>query len=76
MALDCTIPDVLIAQIEERFQHEKRDRVCLGFDEKQEFSRLFPKIVSIRRMKKARTIWMHMLLGSSRRGNFQTRSHS
>lgn len=38
------ILDTLIAQLKHRFQHEKRARVCLWFDEKQEFYRLVPPL--------------------------------
>jgi hypothetical protein len=34
--------EALVGQLEQRFQHEKRARVCLWFDEKQEFARLLP----------------------------------
>jgi hypothetical protein len=36
------ILDALIAQFQQRFQHEKRAQVCLWFDEKGEFTRLIP----------------------------------
>lgn len=36
------IVEALVAQIEQRFQHEKRARVCLWFDERGEFARLVP----------------------------------
>ena len=36
------ILEALVAQIEQRFQHEKRARVCLWFDERREFARLVP----------------------------------
>lgn len=36
------ILESLVAQIEQRFQHEKRARVCLWFDERREFARLVP----------------------------------
>lgn len=32
----------LVSQLEQRFQHEKRARVCLWFDERSEFARLLP----------------------------------
>ena len=38
------IPEALIAQFEQRFQHEKRAQVCLWFDEKGEFTRLLPRL--------------------------------
>jgi hypothetical protein len=38
------ILDFLVAQLNQRFQHEKRARVCLWFDERQEFSRLLPPL--------------------------------
>jgi len=34
----------LVSQLEQRFQHEKRARVCLWFDEKVEFARLLPAL--------------------------------
>ena len=34
----------LVSQLEQRFQHEKRARVCLWFDEKGEFRRLLPAL--------------------------------
>lgn len=34
--------DALAAQFQQRFDHEKRARVCLWFDEKKEFRRLLP----------------------------------
>ena len=34
----------LVSQIEQRFQHEKRARVCLWFDPSREFSRLLPAL--------------------------------
>src|SRR5688572_22770636 len=36
------ILEALVSQIEQRFQHEKRARVCLWFDERGEFARLLP----------------------------------
>src|SRR5262245_37135874 len=36
------ILEALVSQIEQRFQHEKRARVCLWFDERGEFARLVP----------------------------------
>jgi len=36
------ILDALIAQCQQRFQHEKRARVCLWFDDKGEFAPLLP----------------------------------
>jgi hypothetical protein len=39
------ILESLVAQIEQRFQHEKRAQVCLWFDEKQEFVRLLPALL-------------------------------
>jgi hypothetical protein len=38
------ILESLVAQIEQRFQHEKRAQVCLWFDEKREFARLLPAL--------------------------------
>lgn len=40
------ILESLVAQFEQRFQHEKRAQVCLWFDEKQEFTRLLPALQS------------------------------
>jgi hypothetical protein len=40
------IVEALISQIEQRFQHEKRAKVCLWFDEKIEFGRLVPLLAS------------------------------
>jgi hypothetical protein len=40
------ILDALISQIEQRFQHEKRARVCLWFDEREEFGRIIPLLES------------------------------
>ena len=34
--------EALVSQLEQRFQHEKRARVCLWFDERSEFARLLP----------------------------------
>ena len=36
------ILEALVSQLEQRFQHEKRARVCLWFDERSEFARLLP----------------------------------
>ena len=36
------ILDALVDQFAQRFQHEKQARVCLWFDERQEFVRLLP----------------------------------
>lgn len=36
------ILEALVSQIEQRFQHEKRAKVCLWFDERGEFGRLVP----------------------------------
>jgi hypothetical protein len=36
------ILEELVTQLEQRFQHEKRARVCLWFDERREFARLVP----------------------------------
>jgi hypothetical protein len=36
--------DALVTQINQRFQHEKRVRVCLWFDEKRDFDRLLPSL--------------------------------
>ena len=36
------IPSAFISQIQQRFSHEKRARVCLWFDPASEFSRLLP----------------------------------
>jgi len=36
------IIQALVSQLNQRFQHEKRARVCLWFDEKREFQRLLP----------------------------------
>ena len=36
------ILDALIAQFQQRFQHEKRAQVCLWFDDKGEFTPLLP----------------------------------
>ena len=36
------IAEALIKKFNSRFQHEKRARVCLWFDEKREFSRMLP----------------------------------
>jgi len=38
------IIEALIAQFEQRFQHEKRAKVCLWFDERQEFARVLPAL--------------------------------
>ena len=38
------IIEVLIDQLNQRFQHEKRAQVCLWFDEKREFERLLPAL--------------------------------
>lgn len=38
------ILDALVNQFVQRFQHEKRARVCLWFDERQEFNRLMPAL--------------------------------
>jgi hypothetical protein len=39
------ILEALMSQIEQRFSHEKRARVCLFFDEKRELSRIIPALV-------------------------------
>ncbi|WNZ59538.1 PglZ domain-containing protein [Myxococcus sp. MxC21-1] len=36
------ILEALVSQLEQRFQHEKRARICLWFDERSEFARLLP----------------------------------
>jgi hypothetical protein len=36
------ILEALVGQLEQRFQHEKRTRVCLWFDERGEFARILP----------------------------------
>jgi len=36
------ILEALVSQLEQRFQHEKRARVCLWFDERGEFARILP----------------------------------
>lgn len=36
------ILEALVSQLEQRFQHEKRARVCMWFDERSEFGRLLP----------------------------------
>lgn len=36
------ILEALVSQLEQRFQHEKRARVCLWFDERGEFERILP----------------------------------
>ena len=38
------ILDALIAQFQQRFQHEKRAQVCLWFDDKGEFASLLPAL--------------------------------
>src|SRR6188474_2193355 len=38
------ILDALIAQFQQRFQHEKRAQVCLWFDDKGEFAPLLPAL--------------------------------
>ncbi|MGH8070294.1 MAG: hypothetical protein ACRERE_34665, partial [Candidatus Entotheonellia bacterium] len=38
------ILDALIAQFQQRFQHEKRAQVCLWFDDKGEFTPLLPAL--------------------------------
>jgi hypothetical protein len=38
------ILDALVSSLVQRFQHEKRARVCLWFDERREFSRLMPAL--------------------------------
>lgn len=38
------IVDALIAQLQQRFEFERRARVCLWFDEKREFLRLLPAL--------------------------------
>lgn len=40
------ILEALVSQIEQRFQHEKRAKVCLWFDERGEFGRLVPLLAS------------------------------
>jgi len=40
------ILDALVNQLKQRFQHEKRARVCLWFDEREEFARLLPAVRS------------------------------
>jgi hypothetical protein len=40
------ILEALVAQIEQRFLHEKRARVCLWFDERSEFARLLPLLAT------------------------------
>ena len=38
------ILDSLVNQLSQRFQHEKRTRVCVWFDERREFARLLPAL--------------------------------
>ena len=38
------ILESLLNQLSQRFQHEKRARVCLWFDERREFARLLPAL--------------------------------
>ncbi|CAN7565809.1 PglZ domain-containing protein [Variovorax sp. LjRoot178] len=40
------ILEALVSQLEQRFQHEKRARVCLWFDERREFGRIVPLLDS------------------------------
>lgn len=40
------ILEALVAQIEQRFLHEKRARVCLWFDERREFARVLPLLAT------------------------------
>ena len=40
------ILDALVNHFNQRFQHEKRARICLWFDERQEFARLLPTLRS------------------------------
>lgn len=40
------ILDALVGQLEQRFHHEKRARVCLWFDERREFGRIIPLLES------------------------------
>lgn len=40
------ILEALASQLEQRFQHEKRARVCLWFDERREFARMIPLLQS------------------------------
>ena len=48
------ILQALITQIQQRFSHEKRARVCLWFDPQGEFERLLPALAShLGQMKKS-----------------------
>ena len=38
------LADAFVNQIQQRFSHEKRARVCLWFDPQAEFERLLPAI--------------------------------
>ena len=40
------ILEALVNEMKQRFQHEKRAKVCLWFDERQEFARLLPALRS------------------------------
>ncbi len=40
------IVEALVSQLEQRFQHEKRARVCLWFDERGEFARILPLLAT------------------------------
>jgi hypothetical protein len=40
------ILEALVSQLEQRFQHEKRARICLWFDERSEFGRLLPLLAT------------------------------
>lgn len=40
------ILEALVSQIDQRFQHEKRAKICLWFDEKTEFGRLIPLLAN------------------------------
>ena len=50
------ILEALVSQLEQRFQHEKRARVCLWFDERGEFARLLPLLDGSRRFAREATV--------------------
>src|ERR1039457_6193436 len=41
------IVGALVEEFARRFQHEKRARICLWFDEKREFEVILPKLIEL-----------------------------
>jgi hypothetical protein len=81
------IPSAFISQIQQRFSHEKRARVCLWFDPASEFSRLLPvfsqhlaemksppfRLIAYDRPQKHGQLWLKRQVWLARQDNPQAR---